>query len=91
MIHISTNTLGYNQSQQIKRQKNGDEDGICGTTQTSTHIKRNPYTDGVPIELHHEDGDIRNNTSDNLKILYPNCHSLTPTFRALNKKSERKR
>jgi len=39
----------------------------------------------VPIELEHIDGDSNNNSLDNLKLLCPNCHSLTPTYKALNK------
>lgn len=43
-----------------------------------------PITGKVPIELEHIDGDSENNRLDNLKILCPNCHSLTPTYKALN-------
>ena len=45
----------------------------------------NPITKKVPIELEHIDGNSDNNDLSNLKILCPNCHSLTPTFKALNK------
>jgi 5-methylcytosine-specific restriction endonuclease McrA len=45
----------------------------------------NPITNKVPIQLEHIDGNSENNSLDNLKILCPNCHSLTPTFGALNK------
>lgn len=38
----------------------------------------------IPLENHHVDGDPLNNLEDNLKLLCPNCHSLTPNFR--NKK-----
>jgi 5-methylcytosine-specific restriction endonuclease McrA len=47
--------------------------------------KINPITNNVPIELEHIDGDSTNNSLENLKLLCPNCHSLTPTFGALNK------
>lgn len=36
------------------------------------------------LELDHIDGHKRNNTRNNLRVLCPNCHSQTPTFR--NKK-----
>jgi Zn finger protein HypA/HybF involved in hydrogenase expression len=45
----------------------------------------NPITNKVPIQLEHIDGNSENNSLENLKILCPNCHSLTPTFGALNK------
>lgn len=39
----------------------------------------------VPIQLDHIDGNSDNNKLDNLRLLCPNCHSLTPTFGRLNK------
>lgn len=43
---------------------------------------------GKPInmELHHIDGNRQNHRLDNLRLLCPNCHSQTDTFRAKNKK-----
>lgn len=45
----------------------------------------NQYTKNIPIELEHIDGDFRNNKIENLKLLCPNCHSLTPTYKGANK------
>ena len=45
----------------------------------------NPYSNKVPIELEHIDGDSSNNELENLKLLCPNCHSLTPTYKSLKK------
>jgi hypothetical protein len=45
----------------------------------------NPYTGKVPLDVEHVDGDYTNNKLDNLKLLCPNCHSLTSTYKALNK------
>jgi 5-methylcytosine-specific restriction endonuclease McrA len=47
--------------------------------------KVNQKTGLVPIQLEHIDGDSDNNKIENLKLLCPNCHSLTPTFGSLNK------
>lgn len=47
--------------------------------------KINQYTGNCPIELEHIDGDSSNNRPTNLKLLCPSCHSLTPTYKALNK------
>lgn len=35
----------------------------------------------LPMEVDHIDGNNKNNNIDNLKILCPNCHSQTPTWR----------
>lgn len=42
----------------------------------------------IPLELDHIDGDHYNNLIENLKILCPNCHAKTPTYRGKNKKSK---
>ena len=47
--------------------------------------EKHPTTNKVPIELEHKDGNSENNSLDNLELLCPNCHSLTPTFKGLNK------
>ena len=47
--------------------------------------KVNPTTNLVPIELEHIDGNSENNDLSNLKLLCPCCHSLTPTYKALNR------
>jgi len=59
--------------------KHGNKCMNCGW------CEKNPVTNKVPIELEHIDGNSENNELSNLKILCPNCHSLTPTYKALNK------
>ena len=50
----------------------------------------NPYSQTIPLEIDHIDGDFRNNTEDNLRLLCPNCHSLTETYKGANKGQGRK-
>ncbi len=38
----------------------------------------------IPLELEHKDGNRRNNKLENLTLLCPNCHALTPTYRGKN-------
>jgi hypothetical protein len=44
----------------------------------------------IPLELHHIDGNHENNELTNLRLLCPNCHALTPTYRGKNKRSTSK-
>jgi 5-methylcytosine-specific restriction endonuclease McrA len=44
----------------------------------------NPSTGKSPLEIDHINGDSENNRPENLRVLCPNCHSLTPTYKALN-------
>lgn len=44
--------------------------------------KINPYTNKLPLEIHHIDGNHENNSEGNLQVLCPNCHSLTNNFKA---------
>lgn len=38
----------------------------------------------LTLELDHIDGDGTNNNKNNVRLLCPNCHGLTPTFKAKN-------
>jgi len=38
----------------------------------------------IPLELDPIDGDPRNNRLGNLRLLCPNCHAFTPTYRGRN-------
>ena len=38
----------------------------------------------IPLEVDHQDGDRLNNELSNLRLLCPNCHALTPTYRGRN-------
>ena len=35
----------------------------------------------IPLEVHHEDGDVLNNTLENIHLLCPNCHATTDNWR----------
>ena len=57
----------------------GEQCELCGWD------KKHPTTNKVPIEIHHIDGNAKNNAQENLQILCPNCHSLTLTYAGLNR------
>jgi Zn finger protein HypA/HybF involved in hydrogenase expression len=61
----------------IKRSKNKCEK--CGWS------KINPFTNKVPLQVHHKDGNHKNSYEENLEYICPNCHSLTKTYGGANK------
>lgn len=50
----------------------------------------NPYTKKIPLEVDHIDGNPYNTIPDNLRLLCPNCHSLTENYRGANRGKGRK-
>ena len=38
----------------------------------------------IPLELEHTNGQRGDNRFENLRLLCPNCHSFTPTYRGRN-------
>ncbi len=52
--------------------------------------KKNSKSGKVPLEIDHIDGNSENNLENNLRLLCPNCHALTPNFKNFNKGKGRK-
>lgn len=53
-------------------------------------FKMNITSGKILLNIEHTDGDFSNNKEDNLKLLCPCCHSLIPTYGALNRGNGRK-
>lgn len=53
--------------------------------------KKHPIDGATLTEIDHIDGDAEHVSPENLRVLCPNCHSMTETFRARNKNSKRVR
>lgn len=43
----------------------------------------------ITLELHHKNGEHKDNQEDNLELLCPNCHSFTDTWKGKNHKNSR--
>ena len=61
------------------REKYNNRCCLCGWSET------NQKTGLIPLVADHIDGNWRNNVEDNLRLICPNCDSLTPTYAGLNK------
>ena len=61
------------------RKKYGNKCVLCGWSII------NSKTGIVPLVADHIDGNWRNNVESNLRLLCPNCDSLTPTYGASNR------
>ena len=59
-------------------EKYNNKCAICGWGE------KNPYTNKIPLEVEHKDGNYKNNKEENLILLCPNCHSLTSTYKGAN-------
>ena len=47
--------------------------------------EKNQYSNTYPLVIDHIDGNSENNNLSNLRVICPNCDSLTPTYKGLNK------
>lgn len=72
---ISTNFL------RLRLLKEGIFEKICSSCGLDSWMNA-----PIPIELDHINGDKYNNTLENLRILCPNCHALTDTYKGKNRK-----
>lgn len=60
------------------KETRGEKCEICGWHEF------NKFTNMIPLQIHHIDGNCTNNSPDNLQILCPNCHSLTNNYCSQN-------
>jgi len=51
--------------------------GLCGIISWCGH--------SITLEIHHRSGQETDNRKENLILLCPNCHSITPNYRSKNR------
>ncbi|MBP9818021.1 HNH endonuclease [Candidatus Shapirobacteria bacterium] len=81
---INTNGLLRPWARRYIFKLNNNHCSVCGWD------KLNEFTNLIPLEIDHIDGDYRNNLLSNIRLLCPNCHSLTNTYKNSNKGHGRK-
>lgn len=76
----------YKVSNYVKRyllEKCDNKCCLCGWSEV------NKYTNRIPLEVDHINGDPSDHKERNLRIVCPNCHSLTKYYKARGKKGIR--
>lgn len=74
-------------SSRIRRWLMEQAGGVCERCGWS---EVNPSTGKVPVQINHINGRWDDNRPENLEIICPNCHSLTPNYGGLNKGNGRR-
>ena len=80
---LSTGVVSWHIKRYL-REKFGNKCCLCGWSKVQAITKK------VPLVADHIDGNWQNNKEDNLRLLCPNCDSLTPTYCGLNRGNGRK-
>lgn len=77
LSEILNGNIPYTNSDRLRRRliAEGIKDSCCETC-GNTHWLGQP----IPLHLEHMNGDHSDNRLENLMILCPNCHALTPTY-----------
>lgn len=84
---VSGSNGGAGVSAYIRRYLREKFEDSCGYCKWN---RKHPATGEVPIEVHHKNGDGSDHREENLIMLCPNCHSLTPSYRGRNRGNGRK-
>lgn len=71
------------QSYKLKKRliAEGIKKSVCESCGESEWLKQ-----PIPLELHHINGNNSDNRLENLRLLCPNCHALTDSYRGKNKR-----
>jgi hypothetical protein len=73
--------IGHGTLRKYLLHKQGERCSRCGWGE------RNPVSNSVCLDLHHKDGNAKNNRLSNVELMCPNCHSLTETYKRVGDKN----
>lgn len=79
-ITNKTNSEGIKNAGTLRRYLLKTREKICNNCGLSKWLGQN-----IPLEVDHIDGRADNNKEENLRLLCPNCHAMTPTYKSKNK------
>jgi len=85
--NISGNDIGGTLSSIVRRyifDKYNSKCQKCGWSEIHS------LTGKIPLQINHIDGNYLNSKEENLELMCPNCHSLTPNYGSLNRGFGRK-
>lgn len=79
----SNNSVSYKTLRDYLMDKQKERCSKCGWGE------QNPVSKTVCLDLHHKDGDFKNNKLNNVELLCPNCHSLTDNYKRVGNRSRK--
>jgi hypothetical protein len=76
---LARNSIYNSNKLRLRLIREGVFDAVCASCGLARWM-----SSAIPLEIDHRDGDRLNNEISNLRLLCPNCHALTPTYRGRN-------
>jgi Zn finger protein HypA/HybF involved in hydrogenase expression len=76
-------TVGHGDNLYVRRRLLIEQEGRCNKCENYEW-----FGEPIALELEHKNGTHHDNDRDNIELLCPNCHAMTPTWRGRNKNNK---